>query len=267
MKKYKLIKEYPGSPNLGTIVEYKDDQYELYLIEGKTPNYGQFPKPYVEDLPEFWEEIKDKYQILSFVNSDNTIFKIQLNGLYKDESVGWDYGFEEGWRTLNHILTEAIDCKIYSVKRLSDNVIFTIGDYIRDYPNPTKITQFTIDKSWGGGLRVGYKNGGTAITAISKVSPPLFTTEDGVDIYDKNYYPIHHLGINGNNKNYIYADRAEYISNNPRMCFAFKENAEEYVLKNEPCLSINDIINTCKAYITPDLEASLKRIVKQKLNK
>lgn len=50
---FKLIKEYPNSPKLGTIVShcrfgccYHNDEIELFDDE-------------VEDFPEFWEEIKE----------------------------------------------------------------------------------------------------------------------------------------------------------------------------------------------------------------
>lgn len=49
--KYKLIKEYPGSPELGTEVEKRD---------GKTyvPNtYLIFRDNNVEDYPEYWEKV------------------------------------------------------------------------------------------------------------------------------------------------------------------------------------------------------------------
>ena len=59
-KKYKLIKEYPGSPKLGTVVFYKQITIE--------PNYGNYwgfcitsiNTEIVERNPEYWEEIKEK---------------------------------------------------------------------------------------------------------------------------------------------------------------------------------------------------------------
>lgn len=53
---FKLIKEYPNSPELGTIVSrcgfgccYNNDEIELFDDDE-------------EDFPEFWEEVKDKGQ-------------------------------------------------------------------------------------------------------------------------------------------------------------------------------------------------------------
>lgn len=51
--KYKLIKEYPGSPPLGSIVESKCTSSSLfYLINDKIV----IPKEHVENNPEYWEK-------------------------------------------------------------------------------------------------------------------------------------------------------------------------------------------------------------------
>lgn len=60
MKKYKLIKEYPGSPKLGTIV-----QKEFYFYKNRETNdiFGIL-KYHVEDNPEYWEEvIENKFMV------------------------------------------------------------------------------------------------------------------------------------------------------------------------------------------------------------
>lgn len=106
MRKFKLIKEYPGSPEVGYIV------YEVNAHHWKCSEY-----------PEFWQEIpKPDYQILEFkydkidsvsyrVTSDENIF--QPSGLCVR-------------RTAEQLLAEGH--RIHSVKRLSDGEIFTIGD-------------------------------------------------------------------------------------------------------------------------------------------
>lgn len=56
MKKYKLIKKFPNSPELGTVV-FKAGGLnpELY---GDEQNNFFFKEEDVENYPEFWEEIK-----------------------------------------------------------------------------------------------------------------------------------------------------------------------------------------------------------------
>ena len=59
MKKYKLIKEYPGSPDLGTIVEKREKTQTYYYVYNDR-KIGVL-KEHVEDNPEYWEAI-DFYQ-------------------------------------------------------------------------------------------------------------------------------------------------------------------------------------------------------------
>lgn len=55
MKKYKLIKIYPGSPKLGTIAE------GIYGGESYSYNeYSNVSKGSIEDYPEYWEEVIEK---------------------------------------------------------------------------------------------------------------------------------------------------------------------------------------------------------------
>jgi hypothetical protein len=66
---------------------------------------------------------------------------------------------------------------------------------------------------------------------------PLFTTYDGVDIFEKDETYAVGLDFNVSEKKYFLGTypNAKY--------FAEKERAEEYILMNKPLLSINDIID------------------------
>ena len=72
--KYKLIKEYPGSPELGTIAE------RISKIKSNTSYYyGEGEKKYcifdhhVEDNPEYWEKVNDNFWWIVFTKKD-TVF-------------------------------------------------------------------------------------------------------------------------------------------------------------------------------------------------
>jgi len=69
MKKYKLIKEYPGSPKLGTIVE-KDERCgsHIYKYRESNSNFGVL-KYHVEDNPEYWEEVIENRFMVSTRNA------------------------------------------------------------------------------------------------------------------------------------------------------------------------------------------------------
>lgn len=70
MKKYKLIKEYPGSPELGQIaLPYTDSKNQIvhYIVERnqkKDCDYIAILKKHVEDNPEYWEEQNDIWYVV-----------------------------------------------------------------------------------------------------------------------------------------------------------------------------------------------------------
>ena len=125
MKKYKLIKEYPGSPKLGAeVLQDCENNYNLTNQAG-----GYFHKKYIENQSEFWQEItKPEYTILSFIKR-NTLYKVCEDGNllwdtpeYKNitknpGATHWSKAIENGY-------------SIHSVRRESDSEIFTIGDTI-----------------------------------------------------------------------------------------------------------------------------------------
>lgn len=66
MTKYRLIQEYPGSPNLGEIIVSTvksmsgTPSYTTYCIHGNSSNYddANFELKYPQDYPNFWAEIE-----------------------------------------------------------------------------------------------------------------------------------------------------------------------------------------------------------------
>ncbi len=70
MKKYKLIKEYPGSPSLGQIaLPYTDSKNQVvhYVVERnqkKDCDYIAILKKHVENNPDYWEEVNDIWYVV-----------------------------------------------------------------------------------------------------------------------------------------------------------------------------------------------------------
>lgn len=65
MKKYKLIKEYPGSPKLGTEIINNENVNSAHTLD-KTHYYNGYK---IQEYPEFWEEVVEKdYEILSYIS-------------------------------------------------------------------------------------------------------------------------------------------------------------------------------------------------------
>lgn len=208
MKRFKLIKEYPGSAGLGTIITF-DTNYNKYVFL-YTGNDTHFYNRAPEDYPEFWEEVIEKdYEILSYTSP------------------------YDRWHSQNMI--------IHSVKRLSDGEIFTVGDKIKIHNKIGTITYFTKDL-WAGieGVKC---NGPYKISLLNKVKQPLFTTEDGVDIhYDQMFFNVNNFKIETfqvTNDKYP----LDFLNDGSKQ-FSTKEAAEEYIIMNKPCLSLNDIFSS-----------------------
>jgi hypothetical protein len=264
MKKYKLIKEYPGSPKLGTIVEVKRDGYIYWNVNSNINN----PTNYIHDsameqYKEFWEKVVEKdYEILSFITLDNKI--IVDKSKYNNS--------QETWETAFNFLE---NYKIHSVKRISDGEIFTIGDNVKIVKSTNPCCEQGIIKDFSFWL--------DNINNLTKIKQPLFTTEDGVDIFEGDIiYSIDNvLNIKKHRLfNARYDDKtllSNYLFfNSDYEHFSTKEKAEEYVLMNKDCLSLQDINNYLdqirkkKSYFKKcedeiEFQFELKTLVKNKL--
>lgn len=280
MKKYKLIKEYPGSPKIGFVLD------ESYKIK----HGGLDSNPYYlnnlafnpDNHLEFWEEVIEKdYEILSFIcNKD-------LEGLSKGDFLtkGIDLLFSGKSKTGSHFLNSNEETlllcnhwSIHSVKRLSDGEVFTIGDITK---LTSKIKYFEIDKQ-SNLLIVRFKDGEDILCFLKKSKIPLFTTEDGINIYENDEYtwvasenhgsirPYEMYTVSKANKDQRRSD-LEFPGRFHN--FSTRKLAEEYILLNKPCLCVNDlatIYKTAKNILREDLhensyELKLLNLIKSKL--
>jgi hypothetical protein len=134
--------------------------------------------------------------------------------------------------------------------------IFTIGD-------KTTLGIITCFRLLDNEIMVDFDNKNSILLRskqLQHVKQPLFTTEDGVDVFEgDDFYTVDNWNIE-KYKNYISIN--EYIHN---LKFSTKEKAEEYILMNKPCLSYNEVLNTAKIKNKNTFD-SLKELVKQKLN-
>lgn len=263
--KYKLIKWYPGLDKVyqeGTTVVLRGSGE--YREEGATFGYP-VDKDEVENNPEYWEKIKDKkYKILSFSNDMEDIFTLNEEGTYYNN-------FEDEtdctWRTEKHILVSTY-CKIHSVKRLSDEKVFTIRDEFLLEGDTFKRYTIMGFELYEGEILVDTKNTLLAFKDIKYILPVVFTSEDDVDIYEGDPVWCCHRDNNSNITGYI-----EKICTNPYPfdssvpVFSTKENAKEYVLMNKPCLSLNDIENMWNntSFSRSDQITALKELIKNRI--
>lgn len=258
MKRYKLIKEYPGSPKLGT--EMKDLGNDI-MYSTKSTDIWRCSEE-IRNHPKFWKEIVGKdYEILSF-KQDSKIEDLWTNfGLEPQCWCRTKNGFAvtKGY-TLNEILNNPL-YSIHSVKRLSDNAIFTIGDkaktQLSDYGNiiefENKFNDIYITAKGG--------NNRCRLNDLIKCKKKLFTTEDGVDIFegDKTCW-INDWTVTN------FADWRR-SNNNKELHFSTREAAEEYILINKPCLSLKDVSNYYKYLLnfSNGNSKGLRELVKSKL--
>ncbi|ALN97155.1 hypothetical protein [Flavobacterium phage FpV4] len=246
-KKYKLIKEYPGSPKLGTIV---DRRGVFVYFDINSPNVNMtVSQNYVENYPEYWEEVIEKnYEILSFVCNQNfnelrkgEIITKQENGQYKGDKILTWKG-EEGLVKMKH-------WSIYSVKRLSDGELFTLGNRVQDSLTD-ELTNFKVQNItffYPGIKIICQAESGTTmpLNTIRHINNYLFTTKDGEEIYEGNEYfrvfkkdfeLYNHQTFA--NKQYNFEHMSESAWH-----FSTKEAAQEFILSNKPCLSVIDVMN------------------------
>ena len=255
--KYKLIKEYPGSPKLGNTIDNLENDW-------------------IENYSEFWQEIVEKdYEILSFINPENLIYK-------KGNNNRFDANYQMYRPDENDCLKEP-GFKIHSIKRLSDGEIFTIGDKInnttfggngtiksiRNIENNFIVFRIDFDKEWDDA-----DDSECFLINLQKIKQPLFTTENGVDIFEgDNIYWVNINTFEKVNCNKYNDDLGEIsiksLLSKKYECkavgFSTKEKAEEYIIMNKPCLSINDVLK-----LSIDTEYSytfqrLKELVKSKI--
>lgn len=276
MKKYKLIKAYPNSPDKGSIFIADNSHNAVFKCDDYTLTFRD-----LEQFDDYFEEIIEKdYEITAFNNNVGTKTTLRENGLYLEES----YKGKEKGATLDWCL---MMCKpaigrevytIYSVKRLSDGVEFKIGnktDRINNFTSGDsgKIHKFYIEDN---NLKIGIENFGSiiGIDNIQHAKQPLFKTEDDVDIYEgDNYYTVFF-----NNKDYSTpwtilgkhkAVKRDLAWSKTCKFFYTKEKAKEYIIMNKPCLSLQDLLISASVDSNDRLELSfnyMKNSIKQKLN-
>ncbi len=175
------------------------------------------------------------------------------------------YGDEKGnlWDNGECIASYLGDGKthIFSVKRLSDGEVFTVGDNVslKNEWNKGEIDGIKItsdDKIYIHSLRGGF---GQLLKDVFKVKQSLFTTVDGVEIYGgESIYAV------SDDFQLFYTSFARETDKTVRS-FAKKENAEKYKRDNEKKYSLKDMVKIANhwAYIksvTP--EVALKVIEK-----
>lgn len=274
-KRYKLIKWYPSLP--------KDWEVGMEVGQGargifaayspcnlKYKGYGILFQE-VEGYSEFWEEVKQEtFEILEIsAFNGNRIDALLPNGKYSIIfNEGENYKGKGEYDFYSYALDKQDCFHIHKVKRLSDGIIFSIGDKVHNpklqKPMPFVITKFYFDcnneQLLCNGEHCG--NGHINITKIEHYKEPLFVTEDGVAIFENDKYAV--VAINDftylNNlivaKSFNDAARGGGVRYNKKY-FSTMEIANKYIEENKPQYSKKDMINFAnyaKSYISGNLK-------------
>ena len=157
MKKYKLIKEYPGSDHKGIIVSRKtlNGMYEGW-------EYNYYSK-HVENNPEYWEEVVEKdYEVLISKIVPQEILSVKRLSDGEIFTVG-DRAMTQGSRGGHSIRQFRVEQKC--------NVRTAV---------PGIFTKDGIDRIW-----IDWEEGcgGNWLESTEKLKQPIFLTHDGKDIF------------------------------------------------------------------------------------
>jgi hypothetical protein len=187
---------------------------------------------------------------------------------YIENSSDWEEIVEREWKILDTMISDDLEQSISSVKRLSDGEIFTIGDKLTEGTILTFSLSDYNDGIYADTIKVSgddmYYYCGLPLNKWVKLNQPLFTTEDGVDIYsgDCFYHVDKEFRIS---QNHGFSGISEKI-----FAFSTKKAAKNYITCNKPCLSFNDVWNISNNkssdnnYVIID-KRKLKEFVKSKL--
>jgi hypothetical protein len=234
MKKYKIIKTYPGSDKLGTIITL-DKNGECWstpqlVIENDCKHH-----------PEFFEEIIQKQYEILFYHC-----KSLGHTLKASQFTDTQFGGNSEW-------------SIYSIRRLNDSEVFSIGDVLVDTFNKSQ-GSFTLkeiefesapcDKGTG---KLSFVHTHQILgkyiplERLQKAKPVLFVTEDGVSVVENDNV---HWVINGK---YAYELRiceahikSSLLERDVYKIFSSFEKAQDFILMNKPILSIKDLLDLAK---------------------
>ncbi len=227
--------------NNGTIIKFiqENNDIRVYFKE-KSANYHVSLKTL--------KKVNKEYTVLSFkaINGGEIY---SCSGMNKES----EYFSSPEYFTIN------------SIRRESDGEVFTVGDLCNSkIKGVYKIVRFTIVED-----TIAIVNDNDNIIFIDsweKAKQKLFTTEDGVDIFYGDLY----WGLDSKKYQVCFSVSADENSGRQDYMkyFSTKEKAEEYIIMNKPCLSINDI----KLFVKRDsmlktgfIHSQLKQLVKNKV--
>lgn len=229
MAKYKLIREYPDSPKLGYVCSTG-----IYMCG--TSEYD------CKHYPEFWEKVEEKdYEILSFKDNEGKLWNqdTQLNDC-------WCYINGKAPFYQEKQLIKFDGFKIHSILRKSDGEVFTVGDRVSKKINGEEFDYGTLTHIYSNFEVMACDRIG--LSWLVKSKQPLFTTEDGVDVFEgDDFYGVYNMKLakhddyTDERRSYIFTCSFSAPDSKVHKWFSTKEAAKKYISENKPKYSLNAI--------------------------
>jgi hypothetical protein len=172
---------------------------------------GMVISNYIDGFKITKQSIKKEYEILSFIHDGHL--------LLRSEKQPYTFG------SAYHVENEALQfAKIYSVKRILDGEIFSIGDLVN---GNNKIERFSIRENRG-----TLSAHTPAIYQLSRLKKdPKFNwavyTNDGIDRKAFAPYKIESGSCESNDSTW--------------QCFETEQEAKDFIIQNKPCFSAKDV--------------------------
>jgi hypothetical protein len=205
----------------------------------KGAKWGDWEIPFwVIENSNDWELVVEKdYEILSFRNRENNLLYTLYDGRYKTQNID---GFTDlGDRDLQYCMKYY---EIRSIKRLSDNEIFTLRDNIT-YNESCSVKIISLECE-NHTILININNGGFYfLKDAEKVKPCLFTTLDGVEIFKGDTYWY----VNTNTFDVLSYKADKMIM--PNLPFSTEIAAKNYKAENGKKYSLIDVkkaLNCCR---------------------
>lgn len=178
-------------------------------------------------------------------------------------------------------LNKRYEANIKSVKRLSDNEVFSIGETVIRNNYADKIYSFEIRDNEMFAIFCNEETcGAFRLSELAKQKQPLFITSDNVPIYegDKIWFVFNDLTPQENagfkDKWKLVSSKADHeynCGNKYYKVFSSMDKAQDYILMNKRELNLNDVIDNLPAlsseHRNSTLIIKLKELVKEKLSK
>lgn len=264
---------------VGTKIVDTNPETEGYIYEklenGKwkigNMNYFTISESFIGEGKRF-QIVKEEINLNNLLKTkDYEVLAFKIPGNEHWEVTKIDNGSWNNWSDL-HVKNqlEKNIWKIKRIKRLSDGEIFNLGDKVDFTISENQvIKEFSLVNS--NYITVISEASKDNLLVIKKVKPFLFITEDGVNIYEGDIihqvdptlkYYSYYWGKQNGNKGVPFKDFK---------MFSTKGKAEEYILMNKPCLSINDVKenfiwnNLSASQSSIDTVLKLKNLVKSKI--